>query len=101
MNTTSEKTDRRLERAAHGVIEIAETIEDCNDAACRMLEIERTALIGKSVIELSPDIQSDGTLSSERWARRIYAAKAGMPQWFQWQFRRDGADLMRGNAWAC
>jgi PAS domain S-box-containing protein len=90
MNTTSDLS-KHLDRAAHGVIAIGDAIERCNDAACRILELDRGALIGKSVVELSPDIQSDGTLSADRWARRIHAAKAGLPQWFQWQFRRDGA----------
>ncbi|HEX6007965.1 MAG TPA: PAS domain S-box protein, partial [Burkholderiales bacterium] len=85
---------RLLEKAAHGVILLGEAITDCNDAASRALELEREALIGQSLIDLSPRIQADGTLSSERWTRRVQAAKAGLPQWFQWQFRRAGAEIV-------
>ena len=95
MDTKPAATSRLLESAAHGVIVIGDAIEDCNDAACRILELPRSALIARSLVELSPRIQADGTLSSERWARRIHAAKAGLPQWFQWQFRRDSADAFQ------
>jgi PAS domain S-box-containing protein len=78
------------ETSAHGVFLLGDTVEDCNEAACRILGLERSALIGRSLIELSPLMQPDGIVSAERWARRIYAARAGQPQWFQWQFRRDG-----------
>jgi len=83
-----------METAAHGVILLGEAIEDCNDAACRVLGLARAELIGKSLVDLSPRIQADGTLSSERWTRRVQAARAGFPQWFQWQFRRDGTDIV-------
>ncbi|MGQ0525289.1 MAG: PAS domain S-box protein [Betaproteobacteria bacterium] len=78
------------ESSAHGVFLLGDTVEDCNEAACRILGLERSSLIGRSLVELSPPMQPDGIVSAERWARRIYAARAGQPQWFQWQFRRDG-----------
>ena len=68
---------------------LGETVEDCNEAACRILAFERSQLIGKSPIDLSPTLQPDGIVSAERWARRIYAARAGQPQWFQWQFKKN------------
>ena len=91
MDTGSGSAKRLLRHAAHGVILLGEAIEDCNEAACRILRCSRDALIGQSLIGLSPPIQADGTLSSERWARRVHAARAGLQQWFQWQFRSDGA----------
>jgi len=75
---------------AHGVFLLGDTVEDCNQAACRILAFERAELVGKSPIDLSPALQPDGIVSAERWARRIYAARAGQPQWFQWQFRKNG-----------
>ncbi|HET9665022.1 MAG TPA: PAS domain-containing protein, partial [Burkholderiales bacterium] len=79
-----------VEKSAHGVFLLGETVEDCNEAACRILGVTRSALIGRSLVELSPLLQPDGIVSSERWARRIYAARAGQQQWFQWQLRREG-----------
>ena len=81
------------DNAAHGVIRLGGSIEACNDAACLILGRPREALIGASLVDLSPSIQADGTLSSERWARRLHTARAGLPQWFQWQFQKsaDGA----------
>jgi PAS domain S-box-containing protein len=91
MDARSAAASRLLESKAHGVIIVSETVEDCNEAACRVLGMPRSRLIGQSLVELSPAIQSDGTVSSERWQRRMHAASAGSPQWFQWQFRTDDA----------
>src|SRR5688572_22950304 len=86
-----EAADSRLtENAAHGVIRLGASVEACNDAACLILGRPREALIGASLVDLSPSIQADGTLSSERWARRLHTARAGLPQWFQWQFQKRG-----------
>ncbi|MGQ0752574.1 MAG: PAS domain-containing hybrid sensor histidine kinase/response regulator [Betaproteobacteria bacterium] len=69
---------------------LGDKVEACNKAACRILALERSDLIGRSPIDLSPHLQPDGIVSAERWARRIYAARAGQPQWFQWQFKKSG-----------
>ena len=71
----------------HGVIVLGRAVEDCNKTACRVLGVGRNELIGRSLLDLSPEIQPDGALSSERWQRREHAARGGMPQWFQWQLR--------------
>src|SRR5687767_2354827 len=71
---------------SHGVFTAGWTVEDCNDALCRTLGRGRDELIGKTAVQLSPPIQADGALSPERWQRREHAARAGMQQWFQWQF---------------
>ena len=77
--------------SSHGAFAAGWTVEDCNDALCRALGLERHELIGKTALQLSPPVQADGALSPERWQRREHAARAGMQQWFQWQFlKRDG-----------
>ena len=73
--------------AVHGIAVLGEGITDCNARFCRLIGRERTALIGRTPLELSPRVQADGALSSERWSRRWQAARAGLPQWFPWQFR--------------
>ena len=76
---------------SHGTFTAAWAVEDCNDALCRTLGRARRELIGKSAVDLSPPVQADGALSPERWQRREHAARAGMQQWFQWQFlKHDG-----------
>jgi PAS domain S-box-containing protein len=64
-----------------------EVIVDCNDRFSRILECDRADLVGKPILDLCPEHQSDGAISRERWQRRWQAARAGLAQWFPWQFR--------------
>jgi PAS domain S-box-containing protein len=66
----------------------------CNAAACRLLGVECDALAGRSPFDFSPPIQPDGTPSTEGVQRRMESARAGLPQWFQWQFRRADGELV-------
>ncbi|MGZ5126322.1 MAG: PAS domain S-box protein [Burkholderiales bacterium] len=72
---------------AHGVFVLANVIVDCNDRFCGTLQTARAALVGKSPLDISPRHQADGAQSVERWQRRLQAARAGLKQWFPWQFR--------------
>jgi PAS domain S-box-containing protein len=74
------------------VFVMARGIEDCNDAACRLLGLARERLLGRSPLEFSAPVQPDGTPSAEGGRRRAEAALAGQPQWFQWEFRRDDGE---------
>src|SRR5215212_9340953 len=76
-----------VETAVHGVIVLDGAITDCNPRFCSIIGCEREEVIGKAFLDLSPEVQSDGAFSSERWQRRWHAACAGLPQWFAWQFR--------------
>jgi PAS domain S-box-containing protein len=77
------------------VFVMAQGIEDCNDAACRVLGAPRERLLGRSPLEYSAPVQPDGTPSAEGGRRRAEAALAGQPQWFQWEFRRaDGEPVV-------
>ena len=76
-----------LENAVHGVFVLDDAIADCNARFCDTLHTDRPALIGKAPLEVSPRLQADGAYSMERWQRRLQAARAGLPQWFPWQFR--------------
>jgi PAS domain S-box-containing protein len=70
-----------------GTIVLEDRIVDCNDRFCRMLGCTREDIIGKAFLDLCPEVQADGAFSAERWQRRWHAARAGLPQWFPWQFR--------------
>ena len=71
----------------HGVVHLAEAIAKCNERFSRLVGFDAAALMGKSLLELCPELQADGAFSAERWKRRWQAARAGLPQWFPWQFR--------------
>ena len=76
-----------IETALHGAVLLDEVIVHCNQSFCRLLGRPRAEIVGKGLLELTPEFQSDGAFSSERWQRRWQAARAGYPQWFPWQFR--------------
>jgi signal transduction histidine kinase len=69
-------------------------VEIANAAACRLLGVESEALSGRSPFDFSPPLQPDGTPSTEGVRRRVESAQAGLPQWFQWQFRRGSGELV-------
>jgi PAS domain S-box-containing protein len=71
----------------HGVVHLADAIARCNERFSRLVGFEASTLVGKSLLELCPELQADGAFSAERWKRRWQAARAGLPQWFPWQFR--------------
>ena len=87
MTIDTRHTFASIDPAVHGVAVLDEAIVDCNETFCRMLKRPRGEVVGKGWLELSPEFQSDGAFSSERWHRRWQAARAGYPQWFPWQFR--------------
>ena len=97
MNTPAPTTETvrppaLLDPVVHGYLLIDESISDYNERFCSMLGRTRIEVVGRSPLDLSPEHQVDGALSSERWTRRWQAAYAGLPQWFHWQFQnRDGA----------
>ena len=77
-----------------GVFVMAQGVEECNDAACRLLGFSREELIGRSPLAFSPDVQPGGAPSPVEARERVEAALAGMPQWFEWEFRRaDGESV--------
>ncbi|HYC44960.1 MAG TPA: PAS domain S-box protein [Burkholderiales bacterium] len=71
-------------------------VVDCNERFCRMLGRGRDEILGKTFLDLCPEVQSDGAFSRERWQRRWHAARAGLPQWFPWQFRAADGGRARG-----
>jgi PAS domain S-box-containing protein len=87
---TEETVPAALDSAVHGVVLLSDGMAECNGHFCRMLEWRPLELTGKPILELCPELQADGALSSERWQRRCQAASAGLPQWFPWQFRSRG-----------
>ena len=65
------------------------TVVACDPAAAELLGRHLETIAGHPVIELSPRQQADGSPSGEALARRIQAARAGLPQTFRWCFLSD------------
>ena len=67
---------------------------DVNPAACKMFGGSREEIIGKSPVDLSPQFQSDGQLSSTKAMPYIDACLNGTPQNFEWTHKRlDGTEF--------
>jgi PAS domain S-box-containing protein len=87
----TENPGAALDSAVHGVVVLSDGIVASNASFGRMLGWQPEELRGKPLLELCPELQADGALSSERWQRRWQAAAGGLPQWFPWQFRTRAA----------
>src|SRR5215212_7656812 len=85
--TASAITADASKNAPHALVVLDDAVIDCNERFCRMIGSARAELIGTPLLALSPEVQSDGAFSGERWQRRWHAAEAGLQQWFPWQFR--------------
>ncbi len=78
--------------ANDGIFLLNETgFVDCNQRGAAMYGLLEEDIIGRSPVDLSPEVQLDGRLSSEVAAEKILAAFNGEPQYFEWQsLRSDG-----------
>jgi len=73
---------------------VAEEVEDCNAAACRLLGRARDEIVGRPPREFAPPTQPDGTPSDAGGRERLQSALSGLPQWCKWQFlRADGTPV--------
>ncbi|MCL4802070.1 MAG: PAS domain S-box protein, partial [Burkholderiales bacterium] len=73
---------------------VAEKVEDCNEAACRLLGRPREAIIGEAPLAFAPETQPDGSSSEQGAHTRLASALAGLPQWCKWRWlRSDGTPV--------
>ncbi|MGZ8266543.1 MAG: PAS domain-containing hybrid sensor histidine kinase/response regulator [Burkholderiales bacterium] len=96
MTSVQPECARTAPEPVHAVVHLADAIVQCNERFSRLVGSDPAALVGKSLLDLCPELQSDGAFSAERWTRRWQAARAGLAQWFPWQFR--GSDGRRLHA---
>ena len=65
---------------------------ECNDMALKMFGCNREEILFHSPDEFSPKLQPDGNSSKKGALKRVGAALAGEPQFFEWRHTRcDGA----------
>ena len=75
-----------FENAKDGIFIYAETgFVDCNQRGAEMYGLTREELIGRSPIELSPERQPNGRLSSDVAAEKMQVVLSGIPEVFEWQ----------------
>jgi len=89
----SEQRYRELfEGANDGIFLLDETgFIDCNQVGSEMYGIPKEQLMGRSLVDLSPERQPDGRLSTKEIASTIDTVMRGGPQRLEWQsLRGDG-----------
>ena len=96
----SEEALQESERKYHTLFDSAndaifimkgELFIDCNRKTLEIFGSDKEHIIGRSLMELSPEVQPDGLLSLEKAIERIETALKGAPQFFEWKhLRMDG-----------
>ena len=91
-----------------------EVFLECDALMAQLLGIDPAELCGRDLLSISPPLQADGSDSAAGLAARIAAARAGLPQAFEWRLLRanqeavdallrlepvriEGRDCLRGN----
>lgn len=96
----AEEALRESERKFHNLFDTANDsifiikdhiFVDCNRKTLGMFRCDREDIIGRSPIGLSPGVQPDGALSSEKGVEKMDMALEGAAQFFEWRhLRKDG-----------
>ncbi|MCE9598136.1 MAG: PAS domain S-box protein [Spirochaetia bacterium] len=68
-------------------------IVDCNIKSQAMFSRSKDALVGSSLVALSPDVQGQGIRSDTAMHERIEAACTNEPQFFGWRFVRSTGEV--------
>ena len=74
-----------FDRAADGILLMADTFKDCNESMCRIFNCKKEDIVGQTPARFSPEIQPDGNSSVVSANEKIQAAMRGTPQAFYWQ----------------
>jgi two-component system sensor histidine kinase/response regulator len=86
----SEAKYRNLFESAHDAIGLlqGDCFADCNTETLIMFNAGRMQIIGRTLWDLSPPQQPDGSLSSDLSRMKINGALEGEPQFFEWKYLR-------------
>jgi len=85
-----------LFKVANDAILLSKNLQyvECNEKATELFGISRLGLIGRSMLDVSPDFQPDGCNSLGRIHDLIDSANSGEQKFFEWTFQRlDGSEF--------
>ncbi len=69
-------------------------ITECNHKTLDVFGFSKPIILGKSMLDLSPEYQPDGTLSKDKLLEIMQASQKGEQQIFRWSFiRADGSEF--------
>lgn len=66
---------------------------DCNIKVQELFGATREELLGKTPMDFSPPLQSDGRVSTEKALEKMRATMEGRPQIFEWTHNRQGGQI--------
>ena len=79
---------------AHLIFHEAEGIIDCNEAACRLYGLDRSAIMGRHPADFSPELQPDGERSIEKRVGIDAQARCDGIMLFEWLVRRSDGTII-------
>jgi two-component system sensor kinase FixL len=83
-----------FESANEGILVMSDRIEECNDQVLKMLGYRKEEMIGRRIVEFTPEPQLQGDASQDRVQNRFELARQGKPQYFSWRSqRKDGMEI--------
>ncbi len=83
-----------FDNANEGVMVISDHIEECNDQVLQLLGYDKEEIVGKKIVDFSPERQPYDEGSVRATTNRFDLAKQGKPQYFVWRScRKDGAEI--------
>ena len=65
-----------------------DTFIDCNEKTLEILSCSRDSILNAKLYKFSPPVQSNGKKSREEAQKKIRAALAGKPQFFEWKYKK-------------
>lgn len=91
----SEERYRHLFESANDAIFLIKdgVITDCNQKALFLFRCSREELIGRSPIDISPEIQPSGELSRDEVNKKTEIVYQNVPLSFEWRFKRNEGTL--------
>jgi PAS domain S-box-containing protein len=81
------KYKKLFEEANDGILILKDrVIIECNTIALKLYECNRNDIIGKGVVDFSPEYQNNGERSDVKSARIVNDCLKGVSQFFEWEF---------------
>jgi len=83
-----------FDSANEGILVISDRIDECNDQVCRLLGYAKAEMIGRRIVDFTPEHQPEGDKSITMTTYMLDQAKQGKPQYFIWRSKRkDGVEI--------
>jgi two-component system sensor kinase FixL len=83
-----------FDSANEGIMVISDRIEECNDQVTRLLGFEKNEIIGRRIVDFTPERNLNGDIMADAITGRFDLARQGRPQYFVWRSRRkDGNEI--------